>query len=102
MSAEQAVAIVTFAMLSSFNTKHRAWWSSLVALEVKNLPVSAGDSVRDMGSIPGLGGSPGGGHGNPLQYSCLENLVDRGAWWGRKASAMTKTLSPHTQSLVLN
>ena len=47
---------------------------------VKNLPASAGE-VRDMSSIPGLGRSPGGGHGNPLQYSCLENPVDRGAWW---------------------
>ena len=47
---------------------------------VKNLPASAGE-VRDMSSIPGLGRSPGGGPGNPLQYSCLENPVDRGAWW---------------------
>ena len=47
---------------------------------VKNLPADAGDT-RDAGSIPGLGGSPGGGHGNPLQYSCLENPMDRGAWW---------------------
>ena len=46
---------------------------------VKNLPANAGD-VRDMGLIPGLGRSPGGGHGNPLQYSCLKNPVDRGAW----------------------
>ena len=46
---------------------------------VKNPPINAGD-VRDMGSISGLGRSPGGGHGNPLQYSCLENLLDRGAW----------------------
>ena len=46
---------------------------------VKNLPANAGD-VRDMGWIPGLGRSPGGGHGNPLQYSCLKNPVDRGAW----------------------
>ena len=45
---------------------------------VKNLPDSAGD-IRDMGSIPRLGRSPGGGHGNPLQYSCLENPMDRGA-----------------------
>ena len=81
MSAEQTLAIVTFVVFLSLNTEHRAWWSSLVVLEVKNLPVGAGDSVRDLGSIPGLGGSPGGGHGNPLQYSCLENLVDRGAWW---------------------
>ena len=38
-------------------------------------------SVGDLGSIPGLGRSPGEGNGNPLQYSCLENLMDRGAWW---------------------
>ena len=46
---------------------------------VKDLPGNAGDT-RDMGLIPGLGRSPGGGHGNPLQYSCLENSMDRGAW----------------------
>ena len=50
-----------------------------MALVVKNLPANAGD-LRDMGSIPGLGRSPGEGHGNPLQYSCLENPMDRGAW----------------------
>ena len=38
-------------------------------------------SVGDLGSIPGLGRSPRGGHGNPLQYSCLENHMDRGVWW---------------------
>ena len=47
---------------------------------VKNLPASAGD-VRDTGSIPGSERSPGGGHGNPLHYSVLENPIDRGAWW---------------------
>ena len=52
-----------------------------MALVVKNLPVNAGD-IRDAGSIPGLGGSPGDGHGNSLQYSCLENPMDRGVWWG--------------------
>ena len=41
---------------------------------------SAGD-IRDVGSVPGLGSSPGGGHSNPPQYSCLENPMDRGAWW---------------------
>ena len=46
---------------------------------VKDLPANAGD-IRDVGSIPELGRSPGGGHGNPLQYSCLENPMDRGAW----------------------
>ena len=51
-----------------------------MALVVKNLPASVGD-VRDPGSVPGSGRSPGGGHGNSLEYSCLENPMDRGAWW---------------------
>ena len=54
-------------------------WAFQVALVLKNLPANAGD-VRDTSSIPGSGRSPGGGHGNPFQYSCLENPVDRGAW----------------------
>ena len=52
-------------------------WASLVAQTVKNLPVMWEALVQS----PGLGRSPGGGHGNPLQYSCLENPKDRGAWW---------------------
>ena len=57
---------------------------------VKNLPANAGDA----GSIPGSGRSPGGGNGNPLQYSYLENPMDRGTWWanspeGRKESDRT-------------
>ena len=51
--------------------------SSLVAQMVKNLPVNAGDAA----SISSLGRSPGEGYGHPLQYSCLENPMDRGAWW---------------------
>ena len=52
-------------------------------------------NVGDLGSIPGLGRSPGEGNGNPLQYSCLENSMDRGAWqvygpWGDKESNMTE------------
>ena len=54
--------------------------ASQVVLVVKNLPANA-RGVRDTGLIPGSGRSPGGGHGNPLQYSCLENSLDRGAWW---------------------
>ena len=54
-------------------------WLSQVAPVVKNLSANAGD-VRDMCSIPGSGRSPGGGHGNPLQYSCLKNPMDKGAW----------------------
>ena len=60
---------------------------SQVALVVKNTPAKAGD-VRDVSLIPASGirgnqglPSPGGGNGNPLQYSCLENPMDRGAWW---------------------
>ena len=53
------------------NTEYAATW---MAQTVKNLPVNAG-------SIPGLGRSPGRGNGNPLQYSCLENPMDREGWW---------------------
>ena len=64
------------------------------------MPVNAGD-VRDVGSIPGLGRSPGGGHGNLLQYSCLENPMDRGAGWFTvhqvaKSQTQLKWLSTHT------
>ena len=51
---------------------------------VKNLPADTG-VVRDTGSIPGLGRSPGEGNGYPLQYPCLGNPVDRGAWWGHSS-----------------
>ena len=57
--------------------------SSLVAQSVKILPTMQGNpacNAGDLGLIPGLGRSPGGGHGNPLQYFCLENPMDRGAW----------------------
>ena len=53
--------------------------ASQVAQWQKNLPANAGNT-GDAGLIPGSGRSPGGGHGNPLQYSCLENPMDRGAW----------------------
>ena len=53
---------------------------SQVAAVVKNAPAEAED-ITDVGSTPRLGRSPGGGHGNPPQYSCLENPMDRGAWW---------------------
>ena len=55
-------------------------WASLVAQMVKNPPVSAG-VIRDTGLIPGLGRSPAGGDGNPLQYSYPENPMETGAWW---------------------
>ena len=59
---------------------HKALWASKVVLVVKNLLANAGD-IRDTGSIPGLGRSPGEGSSHPLQYSCLENPMGRGAWW---------------------
>ena len=55
-------------------------WVFQVALVVKNPLANVGD-IRDVGSIPGSGRSPGEGIGNPLRYSCLENPIDRGAWW---------------------
>ena len=71
---------------------------------VKNLPPDAGD-IRDTGSILGSERSPGGGHGNPLQYSCLDNPVDRGAWQAAdhrvaKSWIPLKRLSTHIVSLT--
>ena len=68
-----------------------------MALLVKNPPTNAG-GTKNMCLIPGLGRSPGGGHGNPLQYSCLKNSMDRGAWGTTdhgvaKESDMTEQLS---------
>ena len=54
--------------------------TSQAALVVKNPPANAGDP-GELGSIPGSGRSPGGGHVSPLQFSCLENPMDRGVWW---------------------
>ena len=65
--------------VKSFSQVHMTNRASQMALVVRNLPANAGD-VRTAGSIPGLGRSPGGGHGNPFQYSCLENPMDREAW----------------------
>ena len=77
--------------------------SSQVALVEKNLPANTGDigDIRVMGSVPGLGRSPGGGHGNPLQYSGLENLMDREVWQTivhrvTKSQTWLKLLSMHT------
>ena len=55
------------------------YWAYQVVLKVKNLPANARDG-RASSAVPGLGRSPGGGHGNPLQRSCLENPMDRAAW----------------------
>ena len=78
----------------------KAWRASQAALVVNNTSANAGD-VRDAGAIPGSGRSPGGGHGNPLQYSCRENPMDRGAWQAtvhrvEKSQTQRKWLSKHT------
>ena len=87
-------------------------WASLVA-QIKNQPANAGDA-RDAGLISELGRSPGEGNGNPLQYSYLENSMDRGAWWatvhgvtwvGHDWSTITHSLSPpmnifHTSTIL--
>ena len=78
---------------------HQSERPSQVVLAIKNPSAKAGD-VRDAGSLSGLGKSPGGGHGNPLQYSCLENPTDREAWWAIvhrvvKSRTRLKQLSTH-------
>ena len=75
-------------------------WASQVVQVVKNPPASAGD-IRDAGLIPGLGRSSEEGNGNPLQYSCLENPMDRGAWWATvhgvtKSQTRLQQLNTHT------
>ena len=71
---------------------------------VKKLPANAGGD-KDMGSIPGSGRSPGGGHGNPPQYSCLENPMDRGTWRATvhrvaKSQTQLKQLSMHARTHI--
>ena len=74
-----------------------------MVLVVKNPPANTGD-MRDPGSIPGSGRSPGGGQGNPLQYSCLRNPMDREALWAMvlrvaKSQSQLKQLNTHSTSL---
>ena len=66
-----------------------------MVLVVKNPSANAGD-IRDRGLILGLGRFPGIGNGNPLQYSCMENSMDRGAWWGHKESDTTEHSTQHS------
>ena len=80
----RALDICDFTVLKTVNIYpsyllHANHWASQVVLVVENLPANAGD-IRDSGLIPGLGRSPGEGHGNSPQYSCLENPMDRVAW----------------------
>ena len=79
--------------------KGQAIHSSILGLHYGSAEKESTCNVGDLGSIPGLGRSPGGGHGNPLQYSCLENLHGQRSLacycpWGHKELAMTERLSP--------
>ena len=71
------LCVAVFSKLLSLGLLCKA---SQVALAIKNPPANAGGG-RDAGWTPGSGRSPGEGHGNPPQYSCLENPMDRRAWW---------------------
>ena len=80
-------------------------WASQVALVVKNPPANVGD-IRVVALIPGSGSSSGGGHGNPLQYPCLENPIDRGAWQATnhrvtKSQIQLKKLGTHTHCTII-
>ena len=91
-----------FDSLSWVTLRLGLFWLIHRALVVKKLPANAGDT----GSIPGSGRSPGEGNGNPLQYSCLENPIDRGARWATfhgvtKSRTRLKWLSTHTLSPIL-
>ena len=70
--------------------------ASQVGLVVQNSPISA-EGIRDLGSIRRSGRSPGGGHGNSLQYSCLENPMDRGAWWAPMEPTVHRVAKIQTQ-----
>ena len=74
----QEPEFVLITALVPLGRRSRVVEASQVALVVKNPPANAGD-IRDAGLVPGLGRYPGGEHGNPLQYSCLKNPMDRGA-----------------------
>ena len=96
-------SILSFSAYIFFDISYSPWWASQVTLMVKNLPANAGDK-RDAGSIPGWGRAPGGGHSNPLQYSRLENPMDRGVWWAmvhRVTKSWTHLHSPWTTSIIL-
>ena len=89
---------------SKFLNKLCTSGTSQVVLMVKNLAANAGD-IRNTDSIPGLERFPGEWHGNPLQYSCLENLMDRGVWWDtvhrvENSGTPLKQLSMHACMLV--
>ena len=78
--------------------KHIQSWASQGTLVVRNLPADAGDE----GSIPGAGRSPGEGSDSPLQCSCLENPMDRGAWWAIVHAVTASDVTEHTPNPLVN
>ena len=97
---EDRVAVMSYSNLfNNLISPTHLVWASQVALVVKNPPADAGD-IREVGMIPGLGRSPGEGHGNLPQYSFMENPKDRGASWATvhrvaKSQTQLKWLSRH-------
>ena len=77
------------------------WGASQLAIMVKNLSANAGDK-RHVGSVPGSGRSPEGGHGNQHQYSCLENSMDREAWQATVHSSVCGPLSPTSKPTTVH
>ena len=82
-------------MSSQFNSRSTAIRAFQVALMVKNLPANA-DDIRDTGSIPGLGTSPGGERGSLLHYSCVDNPMDGGALWATVQRVAESTVTEAT------
>ena len=78
-TGDDGFVVNPYLQLGHFSSIFQARWASQVALVVKNQPANTGD-IREVGSILGSGRSPGGGHSNPFQYSCLENPMHSGAW----------------------
>ena len=106
------VSVVNEAVDHTWNSKALEYWfsnfdlhsnhqrASQVALMVKNPPANEGD-LKGLGSIPGSGRSPGGGHGNLLQDSCLENPMDRGTWQATVHSQKESDMAEATQHTEL-
>ena len=95
LGVRHCVSFWRYTSKQNITCPQRASW---VALVVKNPPANARDA-GDRGSNPGLGRSPCGGNGSPLQYSCLENPVDRGTWWATaRGVTESDTLKTHTHT----
>ena len=80
--------------LKKISVYYHCFWASQVAQTVKNMPAYSGD----LGSIPMLARSSGEGYSNPLHYSCLENSMDRGAWWATELQSMESHGVEHSRA----